>query len=233
MANRYFVDTLPEVGRTRLDGALAHHLVTVLRLRPGATFVLGDGRGGTATATVLAVGKKHLDADVQDLQQEPVPARRLHLAFAPPKLARAEWLFEHGTEVGVAVFHPLWTSRTRPQGERIDRWRKLCAAAAGQCDRAWLPEVRAPREFAEFLADAAQPAHRFVGAADGDSFAPCDTPPGEAVLLIGPEGGFSAEEAAAARAAGFLPRRFGPHILRTETAAIVGAALWIAAGERS
>ncbi|MCB9887288.1 MAG: 16S rRNA (uracil(1498)-N(3))-methyltransferase [Planctomycetes bacterium] len=230
MANRYFVDELPPAGPARLEGPLAHHLGTVLRLRPGETCTLADGRGGAALATIATVGKRCVDVQVSPATTAPPPARRLHLAFAPPRLARAEWLFEHGTEVGVAVFHPLWTARTRPQGDRLERWQKIANAAAGQCDRNFLPELRAPRELAAFLADATLPARRFVGAGDGGPFTAADTAPGDAVLLIGPEGGFDPAEHAAVAAAGFVPRTFGPHILRTETAAIVGAGIWLAAG---
>ncbi len=226
MANRYFVDDLPPAGPARLEGPLAHHLGTVLRLRPGEQCTLGDGRGGSAQATIENVGKRFVDVQVSAAITAPPPVRRLHLAFAPPRLARAEWLFEHGTEVGVAVFHPLWTTRTRPQGERLERWLKIATAAAGQCDRAFLPQIRAPRELTDFLSDNSLPTRRFVGDADGGPFTAADAAPGDAILLVGPEGGFDPAEAAAIAAAGFAGRNFGPHILRTETAAIVGAGIW-------
>lgn len=231
MANRYFVERLPNEGPASLSGEVAHHLAVVLRARPGDRLLLADGRGNRCEATVTAAGKRAVDVDVGPHLHTPAPTRRLHLAFAPPKLQRAEWLFEHATELGVATFWPLWTARTRPQGERLDRWLRIATAAAGQCDRDWLPTIHAPRELAEFLVAPELPSRRFVGDGNGSGFVAADAAPGEAVVLVGPEGGFAAEEAAAVAAAGFLPRRFGPHILRTETAGLVGAALWLHAGD--
>ncbi len=227
MANRYFVAGLPPPGQARLDGAVAHHLASVLRARPGDLCTLGDGRGASATARVRRIGKGFVELDVDPPTQTAALPRRLHLAFAPPRLARADWLFEHGTEVGVAVFHPLWTRHSRPQGERQDRWQKVVAAAAGQCDRAHLPEIRPLREFDAFLADPTLPRARFLGSGDAAPFAPADAAADEVLVLVGPEGGLAPDELAAATASGFAPRRFGPHILRTETAALVAAALWL------
>src|SRR5687767_388382 len=116
MAHRYFVDPLPRQGTARLDGEVAHHLGTVLRKRAGDEIVLGDGRGSTALARVVAASKGTVEVEVGAAVAAPLPRVRVQLAFAPPRLARAEWLFEHATEVGVAVFRPLWTERVRPQG---------------------------------------------------------------------------------------------------------------------
>jgi 16S rRNA (uracil1498-N3)-methyltransferase len=222
MAQRYFVADLPGPGPLRLDPDLAHHLGTVLRCRAGDTIRLADGRGGSALATILAAERRRVEVEVGPAEFRPRPVRRVHLAFAPPRHNRAEWLFEHATEVGVAVFWPLWTERTRPQGERADRWHKILLAAAGQSDRDWLPELRGAIELREFLAHPGLPAARCLAAADGPPLARSHE---EVVLLVGPEGGFTDAERAAATASGFVPSCFGPHVLRTETAALVGAAL--------
>lgn len=225
MANRYFLPELPEPGMSWLTGDLAHHLGRVLRARPGERLTLGDGRGGTAVGVVMAVERDRLRVEIQRLTRSERPRPAVGIAFALPKAARTEWLFEHATEVGVSGFQPLWTSRTRPQGERAERWRKLVQAAAGQCDRAWLPEVQAPRELLDWLGGPLPP-RRLLAAAGA-------APPGpelhlDTVLLVGPEGGFTADEVAAATAAGFVPVGLGPHVLRTETAALVGAGLLLA-----
>jgi 16S rRNA (uracil1498-N3)-methyltransferase len=226
MANRYLVDALPGPGRTVLTGEVAHHLGRVLRVRPGAVLALGDGRGGTVAATVLGNDKSGIAVEVGERFDAPAVRPSLVLAFAMPRGARAEWLFEHGTEVGVAAFQPLWTERSRPAGERGERWQRLVAAAAGQCDRAWLPTIAPPRELHDWLGSPELPNARIVGDGSGSPLEPFV---GEAVaLLVGPEGGFSSEEQAAIAAARFLARRFGPHILRTETAAVLGAGLLLA-----
>ncbi|MCU0865185.1 MAG: 16S rRNA (uracil(1498)-N(3))-methyltransferase [Planctomycetes bacterium] len=227
MANRYFVTELPRPGPLRLDGELSHHLGRVLRARPGDRVVLGDGRGGTADAAVTAVGKHAVEVDVTAVHGA-APARpHVLLAFAPPRQQRTDWLLEHGTEVGIAGFQPLWTARTRPQGERLERWLKIVRAAAGQCDRAWLPELLPAMELTTWLRSDAVPAARVL--ADPAGAPLTDGVAAERVaLLVGPEGGFDADERQAIAAAGFVPRGLGPHILRTETAAVVGAAMLLA-----
>ena len=223
MARRYFVDPLPAAGTTVLRADVAHHLAAVLRCRRGDEVVLCDGRGGECTAVVQQVQRGELTVELGPRRQAEPARLQVHLALAPPRWQRAEWLFEHGTEVGVAVFHPLYTERTRPQGERHERWEKLCQSAAGQCDRAYVPEVRPLRPLAGFLQDPQLPKQRFLAAQGGALQAAPSA--GEVLLLVGPEGGFSDAEHLAATAAGFLPLRLGPHVLRTETAALVGAAL--------
>lgn len=227
MANRYFLPSLPTPGPHELDGDLAHHLGRVLRVAPGTVVRLGDGRGGTALATVTAVHKHSLRVEVATAQHEPPPVRRVALAFCVVRSPRVDWLFEHATEVGIASFQPLWTSRTRAAVERPERWQRIVQAAAGQCDRAWLPTVHPACALDAFLRGPL-PSRRLLGSAAGVPITDADRAPGELLLLVGPEGGFGTEELAAVDAAGFAPRRFGPHILRTETAALVGTALLLA-----
>ncbi len=225
MAHRDFVDQLPGPGRCTLDGELAHHLGRVLRVRAGETVVLGDGRGGTSVASVAAVDREQVVVDVAPKRAEPPAKARLLLAFACPRLPRTEWLFEHGTEVGVAVFQPLRTERARQQAERPERWRRVVRAAAGQCDRAWLPEVREALDLPALLAHPGLPPSRVLASAGAP---PMAAAAGDVALLVGPEGGFTDAELAAIAAAGFVPRSCGPHILRSETAALVGAAILLA-----
>ena len=178
LANLYHLPELPAPGAASLSGNIAHHLARVLRVRVGESVLLGDGRGSTATATITAVQKQLVAVELGEICKAPPLQPALTLAFAVPRPSRADWLVEHATEVGVQSFQPLWTERSRPQGLRADRWRKVATAAAGQCARAWLPE-----------------------------------------------GGFSPQEREAAAAAQFTTVKFGAHILRTETAALVGAGI--------
>lgn len=227
MAHRYFVDHLPEAGNRVLTGDLAHHLGRVLRVRPGDELVLGDGRGASAAAAVTAADKHGVAVEVGAVRREPPHPLRVVLAFCVVRWQRVDWLLEHATEVGVASFQPLWNARTRPQGERPERWQRIVQAAAGQCDRAWLPAVAPAAELDAFLAGPL-PDRRLLASEGAAPATAADAAPGELVLLVGPEGGFDAAELAAIAAAGFAPRRFGPHTLRTETAALVGAAVLLA-----
>ena len=223
MANLYHLPELPAPGPASLTGDVAHHLARVLRVREGETIRVGDGRGRTALATVSGVQKQLVAIELGEISEEPPLEPTLTLAFAVPKPSRADWLVEHATEIGVQHFQPLWTERSRPQGLRAERWRKVARAAAGQCARAWLPEVHEPIELARLLA-APPPGERLLADTDG---ATLELAPGAAAatLLIGPEGGFSTAERQAAAESGFATVTFGAHILRTETAALAGAAI--------
>lgn len=229
MANLYHLPELPPEGAAVLSGDVAHHLLRVLRVRPGDQLTLCDGRGRTAAATVQATSKAELTADVAAATLHPRVRPHVTLAFACPRPARADWLLEHGTEVGVGAFQPLWTARSRPQSVRTDRWRKITAAAAGQCARPYLPEVREPLELSSLLAGEL-PEARFVAS---QGAAPLAAPAGaqDALVLIGPEGGLDDAEQEAAEAAGLCPASLGPHILRTETAALVAAAALLRGAE--
>lgn len=223
MANLYHLPELPAAGPASLTGDVAHHLLRVLRVRMGDELRLGDGRGGLAKGVVTQVEKRVLGLEVGEPTYEAPPAPAVTLAFAVPRPSRADWLMEHGTEIGVTCFQPIWTERTRPQGIRADRFRKVCAAAAGQCARAWLPVVREPIELGAFLAGD-QPDVRLLADQAGAAV-PELADAAECALLVGPEGGFTAGERQAAIAREFAPVRFARHILRTETAALVGAAI--------
>ena len=225
LANRYLLDDLPPPGRAELSGDLAHHLGRVLRAQPGQQVRLGDGRGGTADATVVALARRTVTVDVGEPTHSPPTRPRVTLAFACPRPARADWLIEHATEVGVAAFQPLWCERSRPQSLRLERWRKIALAAVGQCDRAWAPELHEPVELGDWL-DGELPERRLLASADGQRPPPASPDPApDTALLVGPEGGFGEAEIDRSLAAGFAAICLGPHVLRTETAALVGAAI--------
>ena len=103
MARRYFLDALPPPGPATLRGDVVHHLMHVLRAEPGDMVILGDGRGQECRARIERHKKDELWVVAEAATTLPPPALRIHVAFAPPRFARAEWLFEHGTEVGIAV----------------------------------------------------------------------------------------------------------------------------------
>ncbi len=231
MARRYLLQPLPAPGPGRLHGPVAHHLGTVLRVMPGDEVILHDGQGSQCTAQVTARQGRDLLVTIGPHRRQPRPRPEIHLAVAPPRWNRAEWLFEHGTEVGTAVFHPLGTGRSRPQGDKASRWRRQCEAAAGQCDRAWVPLVHEPRALQDFLQDPTLPAERYLADPSGPPLGPAATD--AAVLLVGPEGGFAPDERQAALAAGFRPAALGPFVLRTETAAVVGAAILYGMGRQT
>jgi 16S rRNA (uracil1498-N3)-methyltransferase len=222
MARRHHLDPLPAPGPSRLPDEVSHHLATVLRARPGTAIVLFDGRGGEADATVTAVDRRAVTADVGPARQVDRRAgRHVELAFAVPKGARGEWIFEHGTEAGIAAFRPVRFERSNPErGSRVDRWRRITEAAAGQCGATHLPSVHEPVAVAALAAEPGLPIARVL--LDPDATEPLGPGgAGDIVLLVGPEGGPTPTEVEFLTRAGFVGRNLGALVLRTETAALV------------
>jgi 16S rRNA (uracil1498-N3)-methyltransferase len=227
MARRYYVNPLPGAGRQPLPADVAHHCARVLRRTVGEELLLFDGEDREASARIVRICGGAVEVEVGDARSvHREPQLRLEVAVALPKGNRAEWLFEHGTEVGIAAFRPIESARAQRAGSRSARWRRVVQAAAGQCDRSRVPVVHEPLPFAALLAAARAgqlPAERYVAAPDATPLGPARTT--AALLLVGPEGGLAADELGTAADAGFLPRSLGPLTLRTETAALAGAVL--------
>jgi len=229
---RLFVDDALAAGPRRIDGPAAHYLLSVMRLKPGAPVKLFDDRTGEWLATVADAGKRDLTLAVETLLRPREPVPDLWLCAAPLKKGRVDWMAEKACELGVARLVPVVTRRTvvdKPNGERL---RAHLVEAAEQCDRTALPELAEPVKLPALLRD--WPAERALFFADetgGEpAFQAMAARPGLAAILIGPEGGFDAEERAAVRghpaAVGIA---LGPRILRADTAAAAAVALWMAA----
>lgn len=226
----FLVESLPTAETSILDGPEGHHAANVQRLRVGEELLLADGRGGTATAEVTAVGRGTLDLRVTARGYVDAAVPRLVVVQGIAKGERGELAVQTMTEVGVDEIVPWAASRSVAQwrGERGVRARQKWAAtareAAKQARRAWLPVVAGtPDE------STATVAARIAGAAAGfvlheeaqERLTAVDLPStGEIVLVVGPEGGIAPAELDAFRAAGGRPVRLGPAVLRTSTAGV-------------
>lgn len=219
-------------GPLRLDGAAAHYLGTVMRLRPGDPVKLFDDSTGEWLATVAAAGKRDLTLDVAARLRERERVPDLWLCAAPLKKGRVDWMAEKACELGVARLVPVVTRRTVVDRPNTERLRAHMIEAAEQCDRTALPELAEPVKLPALLRD--WPAERALFFADETGGTPAADAmrahAGPAAILVGPEGGFDAEERAAIRA---LPQAvgigLGPRILRADTAAAAAIAVWMAA----
>lgn len=217
-------------GARRIDGAGAHYLASVMRLKAGDPVKLFDDATGEWLAVVESAGRRDVTLDVRELlaPRERVPD--LWLVAAPLKKGRVDWMAEKACELGVARFVPVVTRRTVVDRPNVDRLRAHMIEAAEQCGRTALPEVAEPVKLAALLRD--WPDGRALYFADEQGGAPARAAmkPGAAAILIGPEGGFDDAERAAIKA---HPRAvgisLGPRILRAETAAAAAVALWMGA----
>jgi 16S rRNA (uracil1498-N3)-methyltransferase len=215
-------------GRVTFDAEESRHLTRVLRLRAGDMVVATDGAGHDYTVRLERLGDAATGtvlATAAGIRESPLA---ITLIQGVPKGDKLEAIVRAATQLGVARVRPALCERTvvrlEPSRwrERARRWQRVAREAAKQCGRAVVPEVEPPRPLADWLA-----------AAESVDLALClweggGTPlsavlrdagtPRSATVLVGPEGGLSASEVAAARARAFVVASLGPRIVRTETA---------------
>lgn len=228
----FLVDSVPESGAYRLDGAEGHHAADVVRMRVGETLLLGDGVGAVADCMVSAVARGALDVEVTGYRRRPAREPRLVVAQALAKGDRGELAVQAMTEVGVDEIVPWQAARSvvRWQGERgaraLARWRATAREAAKQSRRAWLPTVADAAGTAALAARlAGHTAYVLHEDADTPLAAAPMPPAGTVLLVVGPEGGVAPDELAAFTAAGATPVRLGPEVLRTSTAGVAALAV--------
>jgi 16S rRNA (uracil1498-N3)-methyltransferase len=219
-------------GQVQLRGAELRHLRDALRLGPGARVTLFDGEGEVFLAEVVSIGRAAAELEVLGMIESQGESQlSLALAVAIAKGAKLDWVVEKATELGTSQILPFTSERTIPErsdfAERLRRWRRIAAAASAQCGRAVCPEIRDVTSLADVLAGGAGRDRRVFFWAEG-GVAVAEAPNGavrSALVVTGPEGGFTSEEAALAEAAGFTLAALGPRILRAETAAVAAITL--------
>jgi 16S rRNA (uracil1498-N3)-methyltransferase len=231
-AARLIVEELPRAGETaRIGGEEAAH-ARARRLAVGDRVVLVDGSGREAEGAVARVGKAALDVTVEAVRGAPEEGPAVTLCVAGVRPERLDWIAEKATELGVArlvLVAPERAQAFRASAARGLRLTRVVREAAKQCGRARWPEVAGPVALADALALPA--AHRFLLDLEGGPF-PSVLAADPSVLLVGPEGGWTASERAAARESGWTAVRLPAGKLRTETAAIAGLVLLRAALSR-
>jgi 16S rRNA (uracil1498-N3)-methyltransferase len=226
---RLYVDSeLGPSARVELDAAQANYLGNVMRLKQGDRLLVFDGRSGEWLAEIAETAKKRMTLAVVEpaRPQESVPD--LWLAFAPVKKGKVDWLVEKAVELGVARLLPVITQRTIVDKLNLERMRAHIIEAAEQCGRTALAAIDEPVKLDAFL-KARDPARTLYFADEtGGESAAAAFKPGPALILTGPEGGFTPDEAAAIRAApNATAISLGPRILRAETAALAAVAAWM------
>jgi len=211
----------------------AHHLIHVLRVKPGQPVEAFDGAGRSAQTEIDTIQKHRVELRVLQQFEHPRPPVTITLIQAVPREHKMDLVIQKAVELGATGIIPLLTRHSVP---RIDkgrgeakqvRWDKIAINAARQCGSMWLPEIAPVRPFHDFLGDIphfdllltcslepdAMPFKQVVDAARGSD-------PKNIAFLVGPEGDLNQEERAAIRQAGARPVTFGSLILRSETAAI-------------
>ena len=227
----FFDDPLSSASRVRqnagdiveLEGQEAHHLSSVRRFKEGDPVTLFNGDGHEYPAQILEVAKKRIRLQITSVES---PARELgfmlHIASAMPKGDRSDFLIEKLTELGVTDFTPLIAERgiVKADDAKAEKLRRAVIESSKQCGRNVLMRVHPPARWLEWCVK--QTGRRLL--ADPKASPGLPTSREDAIVAIGPEGGFSESEIRAALQVAWEGFSLGPCVLRVETAAIVAAA---------
>ena len=214
----------------RLPGDEAHHLKHVLRLRVGDDVGVFDGAGREWTGRVAVSGRDSVSVALgQRIDPAPEPGIRVVLAIGLLKGNQMESVVRDATMLGVAEIMPMSTAhvavsgRARESEKAIGRWGRVAIASTRQCGRAVVPRIGSITPFETVLRDTAR--DQTVIATEPAVAAAAVLPPPDrpktALVLVGPEGGWSREEIELALLEGARPRQLGPRTLRAESVPIV------------
>jgi 16S rRNA (uracil1498-N3)-methyltransferase len=226
---RLYVDQPLGVGQAvPLSQDQAHYLTGVMRLAAGAPILLFNGKDGEWRATLTDASKRGAIA-LCDFNTRPLHLPPdLWLLFAPIKKARTDFIVEKAVELGAARILPVQTRHTNSERIRQDRLQAHAVEAAEQCGATYVPEVAELIALDKLLAQ--WPTDRHLYWCDESAIgqpATITQAEGPAAILIGPEGGFSVEEATRLRnKPNVTPLSLGPRILRADTAAVAALTLW-------
>lgn len=214
-----------------LEGNHAHYLGKVMRVSPGDAVILCDNLTGEWAAEVIQAEKRQVTVQTQQHLRPREPVPDFWLCAALLKKDRFDLVLEKATELGVAKIAPVVTRRCVADKLNLERAGAIVTEAAEQCARTALPELAQPVKLEALLRDWPEDRALFFADEEGgepaaDAFCYADGP---AALLTGPEGGFDDAEREAIRAhPAARAISLGPRILRGETAAIAGIAVWMA-----
>ena len=240
MTSRQFFATRIDAaaGTAYLEGEEHHHLARVARIRPGEEVWLMDGRGRRFLSRVEGIGKDKTELII--LRQAEDGSRRTSITLGQALLnaKKMEFVIQKAAELGAAAVIPVvtersWRAKEEKVGRRGERWSRIAREAAKQSGRGDVPEVAgAARRLVDFVRERAAARRLFLSEHGGrllrevltDSTGRSD-PPASVVIVVGPEGGWTAAEEETLKGAGFEAVSLGGAVVRTETAALAATAL--------
>ncbi|MCF7911060.1 MAG: 16S rRNA (uracil(1498)-N(3))-methyltransferase [Candidatus Cloacimonetes bacterium] len=210
-----------------ITGEEFHHLSQVMRKRQGDNILVSSGSGILANCKITSIEPKRVLIEIVEKQILPRSQPQMALGFALLKNKHDSLIIEKATELGCAVFYPLETQRTvrRNSANQQQKFHKTGIAAMKQCDNAWLPEIKECHILSEIPAVMRQDGFIPVVALETERQRTlpeilAEFPEKPLGIIIGPEGGFSAEEIDFFVREEVMSFSLGNHILRAETAAI-------------
>ncbi len=216
--------------RFALSAEQANYLVNVLRLQQGASLLVFNSRDGEWRATLFAVAKRSVVLEAVEQTRAQTSGPDIQYVFAPLKHARLDYMVQKATELGVARLTPVMTRHTVAERVNLDRMRANAIEAAEQCGILRVPEVDEPVKF-KALIESWPATHTLIFCDEGAELtSPVaqlnDLSAGPLAVLIGPEGGFAADERELLLSKPYtVAISLGPRIMRADTAAIAALAL--------
>lgn len=230
--HRFYCDSIIQP-KTEILGPEARHAASVLRLSPGQTVELFDGRGALASAQIENITPKKILCRIENLQTIEKPNRtQITIAVSVPKGDRFDWLIAKCTELGIDKIVPVIFERSvkNPKNPKAaERWRNITISAAKQSKRLFLPDIELPltpeKSITKFRSE--PDSQILLGSLDNDAkpLIKTDLISKNTIAFIGPEGGLTDEETKLLIEAGSKPVKITNTILRIETAAIAFAAI--------
>ena len=230
--HRFFVS--PEQisrGQAFLKGGELKHL-RARRLRVGEEIELFNGQGKRYSARIIQVGSNQAVVKITGIHQDASPLISIILGQALPKARKMDFIVQKATELGVTTIIPFYCDRAVPRYDekkvdaRVNRWRKIAREAAKQCGRITVPDIKEIISFRELLSLSPDSGLKLIPWEEErrrglKGLLRRKRPSKDIFMVVGPEGGFAAEEISQARESGFVPVSLGKRVLRTETVALV------------
>ncbi len=231
-APRFYLNQALALGaRFGLPPGPARHAARALRLMPDDAVTLFNGRGGEYAARIERINKDEVAVSITGFSPIERESRlQVMLAQGISSGERMDYTLQKAVELGVEAIQPIAAKRSvvKLAGERADKriahWQGVVASACEQCGRNRVPAVAAPLPLAHWLGQAGGRRLLFLSPQAEARLADLPAPTAMDCLVAGPEGGFEPDEIAALHAAGAIPVRLGPRVLRTETAALAALA---------
>jgi 16S rRNA (uracil1498-N3)-methyltransferase len=238
MLRRFFSPQELDIGKEVIIGGTdAAHISKVLRLEIGGLIAVFDGRGHVYECCIQSMSAGEVAAIAEKIHPSKTESP-VHITFAQAMLKskKMDTLIRQATELGISCWAPFYAERSVPTPDRkrmtarLDRWRKISREALKQCGRDIFMDVLDPMSMVDVLTRGQACDRKII-------FWECESTSAEAsvpvmpervnslVVVVGPEGGFSAQEIDLARSLGYETMSLGPRILKAETAAVAAAVL--------
>jgi len=226
----FYIETIEDSSSNIiLKEETSKHIVQVLRMQIGEQLQLTDGKGNLFTTEIIDDNRKKCGVKILHKSEILRPASIISIAISPVKNAgRFEWFLEKATEIGVSEIIPLLCERTEKLHFKLERMQGILISAMLQSQQAWLPVLQEPAKFNAIVKSSHQQQKFIAHCVDNTKRSLSDAKNAflsSKIILIGPEGDFTADEIELALQNNFVPVSLGNTRLRTETAGVVAATL--------